>query len=73
MAMEKKLKKKDMCLVIARYLNQNKQNSHFVQTDEQLARFMMATYSIGKITEMYEEVIDKKTKVYINEKRAQNL
>lgn len=71
--MEKKLKKKDMCLEIAKYLNQNKQNSHFVQTDEQLAKFMMATYSIGKITEMYEEVIDKKANVYLNEKRAQNL
>ena len=71
--MEKKLTKKEMCLKIANYLNQKKQNSHFVQTDEQLAKFMMATYSVGKITEMYEEVIDKKANAYLNEKHLQNL
>lgn len=69
----KKLKKKEMCLTIANYLNQKKQNSHFVQTDEQLAKFMMATYSVEKVREMYEEVIDKKANNYLNEKRLQNL
>lgn len=73
MKKEKKLTKKEMCLTIANYLNQNKQNSHFVQTDEQLAKFMMATYSVEKVREMYEEVIDKKANNYLNEKRAQNL
>jgi hypothetical protein len=58
--MEKKLKKKEMCLTIANYLNRNKQNFYFVKTDEQLAKFMMSTYSIEKIKEMYSEVINEK-------------
>ena len=69
----KKLKKKEMCLEIANYLNQKKQNSHFVQTDEQLANFLMKTYSVEKINEMHDEVIDKKVNNYLNEKRLQNL
>lgn len=68
-----KLSKKEMCLKIANYLNQKKQNSYFVQTDEQLAKFMMAVYSVEKIKEMYEEVTNKKAENYINEKHLQNL
>ena len=69
----KKLRKKEVCLKIANYLNQKKQNSHFVQTDEQLAKFMMATYSVERINKMYEEVTNKKAENYINEKHLQNL
>ena len=68
-----KLRKKEMCLTIANYLNQKKQNSHFVQSDEQLAKFMMATYSVERINKMYEEVTNKKAENYINEKHLQNL
>ena len=71
--MEKKLNKKEMCLKIANYLNQNKLNSHFVQSDEQLAKFIMATYSVERVNKMYEEVINKKAENYINEKHLQNL
>lgn len=71
--MEKKLTKKEMCLTIVNYLNQKKQNSHFVQTDEQLAKFIMGTYSVEKVKEMYEEVTDKKAKAYFEEKHLQNL
>lgn len=69
----KKLKKKEMCLKIANYLNQKKQNSHFVQSDEQLAKFMMATYSVERVNKMYEEVTNKKAENYISEKYLQNL
>lgn len=71
--MEKKLTKKEMCLKIANYLNQKKQNSHFVQNDEQLAKFIMGTYSVERVNKMYEEVINKKAENYINEKHLQNL
>ena len=49
-----------MCLKIANYLNQKKQNSHFVQSDEQLAKFMMATYSVERVNKMYEDVMNEK-------------
>ena len=71
--MEKKLIKKEMCLKIANYLNQKKSNSHFVQNDEQLAKFIMGTYSVERVNKMYEEVINKKVENYINEKHLQNL
>lgn len=71
--MEKKLTKKEMCLKIANYLNQKKPNSHFVQSDEQLAKFIMGTYSVERVNKMYEEVINKKAENYINEKHLQNL
>ena len=71
--MEKKLIKKEMCLKIANYLNQKNRIPHFVQSDEQLAKFIMGTYSVERVNKMYEEVINKKAENYINEKHLQNL
>jgi len=52
---ERKLHKMDMCLKIATKLN-SKKHENFVQTDNELAKFIMRTYSIGQVKNMYNEL-----------------